>query len=72
MSCGFIITGPGLKINTSRAILKNCLFPAPDRLLENVMTGTIFWVIWQHGFLNFGDDNVSKCSDISTSRFLFQ
>lgn len=27
-----------------------CLFPAPDRQLENVATGNIFWVIWRRLF----------------------
>jgi len=29
------------------------LFPAPDRLLENVATGNIFWVIWRRLFKQF-------------------
>jgi len=33
--------------------LKLCLFPAPDRQLENVSTGNIIGVIWRHLFFYF-------------------
>jgi hypothetical protein len=32
---------------------KLILFPTPDRPLENVATGNIFWVIWRRLFKKF-------------------
>ena len=54
---------------TSRAKIKNCLLPAPNRPLENVATRNIFWVICNGFFFFFlvtgnRDRKVWYCSRI--------
>ena len=52
-----------------RPKLKNCLFPAPDRPLENVATQNIFWVICDDFFF-WLPEIVTGSSDI-VPEFMF-
>ena len=45
LESGLIRGVASLDGNDLRPKLQNCLFPAPDRPLENVVTRNIFWVI---------------------------
>ena len=64
LESGLIRGVASLDGNDLRPKLKNCLFPAPDRPLENVVTRNIFWVICNFFFLFRLPEIVTGSSDI--------